>query len=320
MSCISSVVCSVSPSWGFGVVAQHWPGSLISVLALDLPLLAGYFPIKFHGCFKFSKTCIVQWFSTRDFCALIHGGNTVYLLSGSSEFLQQVLDMLEGSQRVIVTVEWTRHSASRPTSQRALKAGHAPLAVFYLFPLVLADAAYGGATDRQHLIGFGGDLGTTVAPTIEYGLKRMLVHVLDGGTEGQFPSVLNSSLPVLVNLSRAVLLHEGVALPRELLPSPSPELQIYAPSYKLRDCWVLRTLTLPERLRLHQLPLHMDSLLAGLSPRGLYPLKTLPHLRCIHLSFANCGVLLWVFLVQLAQWWTLGRCWRFAWGRILQNV
>jgi hypothetical protein len=33
------------------------------------------------------------------------GGNAVYLLSGSSEFLQQVLDMLEGAQRVIVTVE-----------------------------------------------------------------------------------------------------------------------------------------------------------------------------------------------------------------------
>ena len=93
-------------------MAQHWPGSLISVLALDLPLLAGYFPINLHGYFKFSKTRVVQWFSTRDFCALIHGGNTVYLLSGSSEFLQQVLDMLEGAQRVIVTVEWTRCSPS----------------------------------------------------------------------------------------------------------------------------------------------------------------------------------------------------------------
>jgi hypothetical protein len=78
----------VSPLGVFVVAAQHWPGSLISVLALDLPLLAGYFPIKLHGYFKFSKTPIAQWFSTHDFCAPIHGGNTVYLLSGSSEFLQ----------------------------------------------------------------------------------------------------------------------------------------------------------------------------------------------------------------------------------------
>ncbi len=101
--------------------------------------------------------------------------------------------MLEGSQRVIVTVEWTRCSASRPRSQRALKAGHALLAAFNLFSLVVADAAYGGATDRQHLIGFGGDLSTTVTPTIKYGLKRMLTHVLNGGTEGWFPSGLKSS-------------------------------------------------------------------------------------------------------------------------------
>ncbi len=100
-----------------------------------------------------------------------------------------------------------------------MKADHTLLAAFNLFPLVVADAAYDGATDHQHLIRFGGDLSTTVTPTIEYGLKRMLAHVLDGGTEGWFPSVFKSSPPVLVNPARAVLLHEGVAWPEGLLPS-----------------------------------------------------------------------------------------------------
>ena len=41
---ISSVKRSVNFLGGFVVVAQHWPDSLISILALDLTLLAGFFP------------------------------------------------------------------------------------------------------------------------------------------------------------------------------------------------------------------------------------------------------------------------------------
>ncbi len=137
------------------VVAQSWPSSLILVSALDLPLLAGYFPIKLHEYLKFLKHWVAQWFSTCDFCAPIQEGNTVYLLSSTSEFLKRVLDLLRGSQRVIVTVEWTRCSASRPAIQRALKGGHDLLAAFNFLPLVVADSAYRGVTDSWYLIGLG---------------------------------------------------------------------------------------------------------------------------------------------------------------------
>ncbi len=228
------------------VVAQSWPSSLISVLALDLPLLASYFPIKLHEYFKFSKHRVAQWFSTRDFCALMQEGNAVYLLSGTSEFLKRVLDLMRGSQRVIVTVEWTRRSASRPAIQRALKSGHDLLAAFNFLPLVVADSTYGGVTDSRYIIGFGHELGTSITPTIERGLPRMLRYVLDGGTEGRFPSVLKSFLPILDNPARAVLLHDGVVRPQGLFPSCSPDMNIFAPSYKLKSFGVIWGLTMPE--------------------------------------------------------------------------
>jgi hypothetical protein len=95
--------------------------------------------------------------------------------------------------------------------QWAMKASHKLLVAFGLHPLVVADSASGGATNSQHFIGFGCDLGSLVTPSVESALPCTLQHVLDGGIEGCYPLVPKSSLPVLVNPSRAVLLHDGVA-------------------------------------------------------------------------------------------------------------
>ncbi len=230
------------------VVAQHWPGSLISVLALDLTLLVGFFPNKLYSYLNCSKSSVAQWCSTQDFCGLIHVSNAVYLLSGRSDFLRRALSTLLGCQHGIVTIEWTRCSASRSTIQRATKAGHKVLAAFGLHPLVVADFASGSATNSQHLIGFGLDLGSLVTLSVESGLPHTLRHVLDGGTEDCFPSVSKSSLPVLVNPARAVLLHDGIAQSEGLLPSWSPDILIYTPLDILSNLWLVQGLTLPERL------------------------------------------------------------------------
>jgi hypothetical protein len=68
-------------------------------------------------------------------------------------------------------------------------------------------------------------------------------------------------------------MHAGVVRADGLFPSCSPDVAIYAPSYKLKDCWVIRPLTLSEWFRLHQLPLHFDPLLAGLCPNRHLPFE-----------------------------------------------
>jgi hypothetical protein len=128
------------------------------------------------------------------------------------------------------------------------------LTAFGLHPLVVADSASGGATNRQHLIGFGCDLGSLVPPRVKSGLPCTLWHVLDGSMEGCFPWVPKSSLPVLVDSARAVLLHNGIARPEGLLPSWTPDISIYTPLYKLRAWWMVWGLTLQGRLWLCQVP------------------------------------------------------------------
>jgi hypothetical protein len=188
---------------------------------------------------------------------------------------------------MIVTLEWTHHAASRPVLSRVLKAGYNLLESFCLAPLVVADSTVGGATDSQHLLDFGLDLGSSVTPTVKPGLPRTLRHFLDGGTEGCFPSVLKSSLPALSHSDRAVLMHAGVVRADGLLPSRCLDKAIYAPSYKLKDQWVVWSLMLPERFQLHQLPLHFDPLLAELCPRRHLPFEDAPSPEVYTLIFCQ---------------------------------
>ena len=140
------------------------------------------------------------------------------LLSGGVSFLKRVLGLLGGCQRVIVTFGVTRQGASRSTLQRHTRDGRALLTEFGLRPLVVGDAEAGGATDAQHLFGFGSDIGSPCLPVVEVGLHRTLRHVLDGGVEGCFPTVLKAAIPQLERPARAVLWHNGAThgAPRKL--------------------------------------------------------------------------------------------------------
>ena len=110
----------------------------------------------------------------------------IYLLSGDVHFLRRALAVLADYQRVIVTVDWPRLSASRPLLLKALRAGHDLLSDFGLLSLVIANSAAGGVTDAQHLFGLGQNLHSLVTPGVVPRLPWTLRHVLDGGTEGRF--------------------------------------------------------------------------------------------------------------------------------------
>jgi hypothetical protein len=147
---------------------------------------------------------------------------------------------------------------------------------FNLWLLAVSDSAVGGATDGHHTFRFGSDIVDAAVLAPELGLPHVLHRFLNGGVDGRFSSILTSSLPVLSNPARAVLLHNGIVCPEGLFPCRFPDILVYSPSYKLRDCWVVRALTLPERLCLHQLPLSMEPLLAGLNLGGSLPFEDLP--------------------------------------------
>ncbi len=60
---------------------------------------------------------------------------------------------------------------------------------------------------------------------------------------------------------------------------------MYAPSYKVKDRYFTLGLTMSERLWLHQLPLAMDPLLAGLNPGTPCPFEDSPSPKVYTLVF-----------------------------------
>ena len=115
---ISSVLRLITPPTSFVVVAGDWPGFLILLLALNLPIQGAFFPARFHEYFKSFKYQVTSWHSVADFHGPGNNTTPIFLLSGGVTFLQRVLIVLVGSQRVIITFDVTCQGASHTILQR----------------------------------------------------------------------------------------------------------------------------------------------------------------------------------------------------------
>ena len=96
---------------------------------------------------------------------------------------------------------------------RALKAGYNLLDSFCLAPLVVANSLVGGATDSQHFMGLGLDLGSLITPKSSPASHVPSAISWKGGTDGYFHSMLKASLPASSQPARSVLMHAGVVRP-----------------------------------------------------------------------------------------------------------
>jgi len=102
--CVSRELRGVTPPFPVLVLAERWPSALISVLALDLPIVAAYFPVRFHWYFK-PRNKFMTWHATSLFTAALVPAGVGLLLSGSLGFLERTLVDLALGQRVIVSVD-----------------------------------------------------------------------------------------------------------------------------------------------------------------------------------------------------------------------
>ncbi len=175
-----------------------------------------------------------------------------------------------------MTVDFEREVASRPALKRATAEGHTLLQEYGLHPFVISDAATGGATDAQHVINLGNNLLSPSILVVEIGLHRTVRHIIDGGVEGWFPSVQWETLPALDNPPQTVLWHDEVLCAEGLYPGRFPNAKVFCPSYRMPKRWVIRHLTIREKLRLFQLPLSMDEALVGLNLVGRLPFADSP--------------------------------------------
>jgi len=197
--CISAKLRGVKSPFPVVVLAEKWPSALISVLALNLPLDAAYFPARVCQYFK-PRDNVMSWHAPNLFMAALMPVGTALLLSGSVDFLERLLVELVHVQWVIVSIDMPRRGIA-PKSHRADRAkAQTMLRHHGLRPVFFLDADNGRATDACHVFGFGHDLCSSILPASDRGLARTLRHFLDGGMEGRFlnsQKVLKSTIPEL---------------------------------------------------------------------------------------------------------------------------
>ncbi len=86
------------------------------------------------------------------------------LLSGSVDFLDQVLVDLVHCQWLIVLVDMPQQWVASKTHQKDRAKAQKLMHKHGLRPVFFFDSDNGGATDACHVFGFGNDLGLSILP------------------------------------------------------------------------------------------------------------------------------------------------------------
>jgi hypothetical protein len=68
-----------------------------------------------------------------------------------------------------------------------------------LFPVTMRDMQFGGATNASFLFGFGNNLEYHILPKPQPDIQRSLLHYLDGGVAGHFPSIPLLEVPIILD-------------------------------------------------------------------------------------------------------------------------
>ena len=198
--------------------------------------------------------------------------------------------MLPELGRVIVGVEMPLRS-SHPDPYNFLSRARSKAIRFlknqlHLTAVTLRDAKFGGATDASFVFGFGNQLHGRSVPSEVPHVGYVLRHYLDGGAKGWFDRCRSEDLPVLPDDTEHVVWGNSQLIvmrrvkfgpnpdgdsdhftagtagrfirPEGLFPCADPLVSVACPCYFAKGKLSMRSLTVPELLRLYQLPLHMD--------------------------------------------------------------
>ena len=263
---LAGILRRVVVNHSFVVIAAQWPGWMVTLIALDLPIKGAYFPTAYHRYFK-SKASVCTWNSPVDLLHATADNNVIYLVSGTVQFIQKIRPWLTDSvaQRSIVSLEVHLRGSSRSVLTKARVEGKKLLHNMGLKLVDFVDNKCGGATDAVHWFGFGSNLGSKIIPRPEPGLPLCVRHFIDGGVD--LSVVRHQLVPLsvyqLVENPRRLVLWDGNVLRSDgLLPCSNPNATLYCTAYENPRSWVVRALTLLELLRIYQLPLSMNGLFA----------------------------------------------------------
>ena len=257
---ICSVLKDIKPPAPFVVVAQGWPSSLITVSSLKLRLDRAFFPAQFHTLFKKNKPTVTGWnvgseFDPKSFA------NAVFLVSGSYEFVDRILQLGDFASQCIVHVEIPRRGRSKKSFTWIWREAAEVLRKHSLVSSRWKDELCGGATDAEFIFGFGNDLGSAFKPAPIPSVVRVLGNYIcptAGGFNLEIVEQCYVPSEDELPIRRRPMWHDNTLLPQGLFACQYPQAKVYCKSVYHPGSFAKRALTTEELLRLYQLPLEMD--------------------------------------------------------------
>ena len=127
--------------------------------------------------------------------------------------------------------------------------------------MTMTDMQFGGGTNAKFLFGFGGALGSPHLPEAQPDIQHSLWHYLDGGVEGNFPSITPSAVPFIANPPQKPIKQSSSLQQEGLFNVQQLWSKVLCPLYFKKDYLVIRPLSIGELLCLYQLLLAIDATL-----------------------------------------------------------
>lgn len=295
---IDGTLLRVVPPEPLVIIAQGWPSFLISALAMGLPIAGAFFPASLHRYFNKTKSGELTWYDLDDFKPSEYKDNGILVASGSMDFLRHIHRRCNPTLGILCVERKCRGEQFRRLQRDNLLALKDLTALGYS-SVTAQHACFGGCTRASHVVGLSpallGNVTLNLAPME---IPRSISHYLNAATKGHYGVWIDRppDEPYLhpirsfwldearlvytakrgdVVAPRPVKRGTRVLRPEGLLPITSPGALVACPSvFGPPNTSCLRSISLPEALRIFSIPSFMDEVLL----ESLEPIQVKSHL------------------------------------------
>ena len=94
-SVIEGVLRRISSPPKMVIIAAQWPGWLVALIALVIPIQEAYFPAAYHSFFK-PKNGNYTWKTPLELLCAPRDNKAIYLVSGAVQFARKLLPWFAG--------------------------------------------------------------------------------------------------------------------------------------------------------------------------------------------------------------------------------
>jgi hypothetical protein len=269
----SGTIARVAPPAPVVIVAQAWPSALIVAVALGFDISQVFIQSKFVKCFE----CLqgqpsFDVHQTDQFFHVTVESSAILIILGTKAFFKRLQCQLAGAQSIVWIFEQAFASLSHRQLSRSLASTTQWCRSNSMEAVVFPHAAYVGATNASHLVGFSMSLapfwnGFQHPPNVQ----RSIRHIWNAAARCN--QRICSSVPaVTAPPSSRVLKFNGDLRIEGLLCVHDPGSFVLGPSVFHPGEVIRRRLTLTELFRLFDLPLSMDAALTEACPHHSMPL------------------------------------------------